>query len=239
MVEKMTVDGMEDSEQFFDELAIDWDEKYEKEYFYRDRINILNGWLKSQSIHDHMELPVALDVGCGTGQAITAYSANSVNLIGIDISDTMLKAAAQRDYQSVLKFDGTHIPYEDDYFDVAHMFNVIEFVEIPEALLSEVFRVLKKDARFLMTITNSRNIIRVLLKLRSRLLRRPYVDHPQLRHAFVFSDAKKILKNVGFKHIHHVSYSPSDLITAQENRWYYSLTRNKLLADSIYIEARK
>lgn len=84
---------------------------------------------------------VILDVGCGSKPYKELFSA-SQKYIGIDIEggghyDNAKNADAF--------FDGEHIPFPDDSFDVVLCTQVLEHSAQPDKLLSEMCRVLKKD----------------------------------------------------------------------------------------------
>ena len=92
-----------------------------------------------------------LDFGCGPG-TISAGLANAVapgELHGVDMekSQTDLAravAASQRLSNAIFHVgDVTDMPFEDDYFDVAHCHNVLMHVPDTTAVLAEVKRVLK------------------------------------------------------------------------------------------------
>ena len=153
------------TEEFFDNLAIDWDNLYKDEVFYSDRLRVLQEWVAEVLLKKHLSNKNILDIGCGTGQAGKIYSDAKLEVIGIDISREMLNRAANKGYKQLIKFDGTTIPVDDRSISAVQMFNVIEFVDEPELLLKETFRVLENGGVLLITITNYerlREIISVL-----------------------------------------------------------------------------
>jgi SAM-dependent methyltransferase len=84
-----------------------------------------------------------LDAGCGTGRAIemVARRVDKSRLYGIDVSELFIRD--KRDTYQLQPFDGQHIPFDDETFDVVGSFTVIEHVEEPERFLTEEIRVLK------------------------------------------------------------------------------------------------
>ena len=93
----------------------------------------------------------ALDFGCGPG-TISVGLARAVApgaLHGVDMEESQVeraRAVAQVSGQDNAVFhvaDATDMPFEDDYFDVAHAYNVLMHVPDTAALLAEVKRVLK------------------------------------------------------------------------------------------------
>src|SRR3990172_11231407 len=63
-----------------------------------------------------------LDVGTGTGKQAFAFARKGHDVIGIDLSESMLKAAKKKNKYENVKFevaDATHLPFENDSFDVS------------------------------------------------------------------------------------------------------------------------
>ena len=92
-----------------------------------------------------------LDFGCGPG-TISVGLARAVEpgeLHGIDMEESQIdlaRSAAEAGGHANTTFhvgDVTDLPFEDDYFDVAHCHAVLMHVPDTEAVLSEVKRVLK------------------------------------------------------------------------------------------------
>lgn len=90
-----------------------------------------------------------LEVGVGTGISLPDY-ARSNRLVGIDISEPMLRKAKQRVRQHSLSnvdvlsvMDVSHLAFPDDSFDVVVAQYVITAVPDPESALDEFARVLK------------------------------------------------------------------------------------------------
>jgi phosphatidylethanolamine/phosphatidyl-N-methylethanolamine N-methyltransferase len=90
-----------------------------------------------------------LDVGVGTGISLPDYS-RSTDLVGVDLSEPMLRKAQERVQQLALHnvhglavMDAEHLGFRDGYFDVVVAQYVITTVPDPEATLNEFARVLK------------------------------------------------------------------------------------------------
>lgn len=87
-----------------------------------------------------------LDVGTGTGAVLHKLeeAGFGTKLHAIEISDTGIQAVRARKWKSLVEvkeFDGYHIPYPNDRFDLAILSHVVEHVEHPRLLLYEVMRV--------------------------------------------------------------------------------------------------
>ena len=90
-----------------------------------------------------------LEVGVGTGISLPDYARHN-RLIGIDISEPMLRKAKQRVRQHSLSnvdvlsvMDVSHLAFPDNSFDVVVAQYVITAVPDPEAALDEFARVVK------------------------------------------------------------------------------------------------
>lgn len=93
-----------------------------------------------------------LDLGVGTGLTLPHY-AKGVRVVGIDLSDGMLREADERvkklglDHIDLIRADAMHTPFADQSFDHILITHVISVVSNPERLLDEAARLLKPDGR--------------------------------------------------------------------------------------------
>ena len=87
-----------------------------------------------------------LDVGCGTGITDGYLRGAFRSLTGVDVSDGMLERAREANpgfrYES---YDGRHLPYPEETFDVTFAISVLHHVPIAERdeLCAEMGRVLR------------------------------------------------------------------------------------------------
>jgi ubiquinone/menaquinone biosynthesis C-methylase UbiE len=90
-----------------------------------------------------------LDIGCGQSPYRFLLDKNTTEYFGIDIEQ-----AIQFDYKNdeITPFDGKNIPFEKEHFDGLICTEVLEHVENYQYLIDEMFRVLKKDAKGVITI---------------------------------------------------------------------------------------
>jgi len=142
-----------------------------------------------------------LDVGCGAGDLLEAFSfyRQDLNLTGIDLSHKSIALAKKRSLKArFLVGDAQALPFKDDSFDIVTCFDVIEHVERPEAVLGEIGRILKSSGIFQAFIPTEMN----RLSLEGLLLKggwkgkEIYAGHP---HHFSLAEVKKMLKKNGFK----------------------------------------
>ncbi|MBK9732268.1 MAG: class I SAM-dependent methyltransferase [Chitinophagaceae bacterium] len=98
-----------------------------------------------------------LDFGCGEGYGTSLLSQVAINIIGIDVSREIIDFAKGK-YGSVncqfMAYDGTHVNYDDESFDVVVSFQVIEHVADDKHFVSEAYRILKPGGLLFLTTPN-------------------------------------------------------------------------------------
>lgn len=100
-----------------------------------------------------------IDVGCGTGTLLTVAKDKypSIDMIGIDIDPGVLSIARKKAQEVNLEIkyietSSAKLPFADKHFNVAVSSLVFHHLptEIKKHTIKEVYRVLKKDGRFLL-----------------------------------------------------------------------------------------
>lgn len=96
-----------------------------------------------------------LEVGVGTGLALQYYP-QSVHIVGVDLSDDMLRRAASRVADGknareiqLIKADAEQLPFLDNSFDVVSLPYVLSVTPNPHALLRELRRVCRPGGQIL------------------------------------------------------------------------------------------
>lgn len=84
-----------------------------------------------------------LEVGCGDGNVLANLGRRGFGpLVGVEISETAVELARRNPaIESVMRFDGDSLPFEDCSFDLVLATHVLEHVEVPQVLLREMVRV--------------------------------------------------------------------------------------------------
>jgi len=179
---------MNEIRQFFENLAITWDESQPV-----DRNQILHNLLSifDEKIRQHGSI---LEVGTGTGALIPILSERypSVKVTSIDIAHNMLTRAKKRAPQAELTQCDIHqLPFLQDTFDIAICHNCFPHFCRQSFALLEIKRVTKKRGALLILHDISReHVNRVHTNAENEIIR----DH-------ILPEAKILverLKNVGF-----------------------------------------
>ncbi len=89
-----------------------------------------------------------LEIGAGEGSILKRLSELNFgdNLYGLEISQSGVDTITCKQIPRLIEcklFDGYHIPYDDDRFDIAILSHVVEHVEHPRQLIYEASRVAK------------------------------------------------------------------------------------------------
>lgn len=177
-----------------------------------------------------------LDAGCGTGNLMN----NRNNIIGIDISESMIRIARLMNGKCrfIIANLNYPLPFRDAVFTGVYTSNVISYLKDPETSIREFCRVIKPGGRLVVAtlrpsfkpldilITHLRRtspmfllqkffLISVVLLLNLRIVIRL---RKGIYHGFEISSLTKILKKCGFEVVSAgLSYADQDvLLTARK-----------------------
>ena len=92
-----------------------------------------------------------LDLGCGAGDSVEQFRSLNANVdwLGVDLPASPEVATRTRTDAEFRTFDGRSIPADDDSIDVVYCKQVLEHVEDPRALVTDVARVLRPGGWFM------------------------------------------------------------------------------------------
>jgi len=132
-----------DSQAFFEGAAAEWDKLRRELYGERFSVAAMLALLPSEF--------VVADLGCGSGNLSAEIAPNVKQVIGVDNSSAMLKAAKRRaaGFKNVdlRKGDLSALPIDDGICDAALLVLALTYVSEPEAVLREMARILKPGGR--------------------------------------------------------------------------------------------
>lgn len=118
-----------------------------------------------------------LDFGCGRGELALNLALTWIETYGVDISDDAINISTEiKNYWiknnpdmklKFIKVDGKKLPFEDNFFDMVIMSDVIEHMDKKELLnsLKEIYRVLKKSGHILIHTSPNKIFINYGLKI--------------------------------------------------------------------------
>lgn len=128
--------------EHYNELAKGYDELYGQEQKMKIEFMLKNFDLTSKKM--------ILDVGCGTGLLFeNIYDENKI-LIGIDISEKILREGWKK-FKSksnvfLIQADADHLPFRSKVFESVSAITLIQNLPSPKETLKEIKRVSKKGA---------------------------------------------------------------------------------------------
>lgn len=97
-------------------------------------------WLLSHFPQAHS----ILDVGCGTGHFTRWFHVQSMEVIGLDMSDEMIKQAKSTGEEEFVLGNALHLPFGYQSFDLAALVTTLEFLPDAYQALAEALRVCKQ-----------------------------------------------------------------------------------------------
>ncbi|MAH03306.1 hypothetical protein CMI39_00790 [Candidatus Pacearchaeota archaeon] len=166
-------------------------EYLEKEYK-KDLDILLKKLEKTIKINKNTKI---LQIGCGPLDIINYFKKGKT--YSIDPLANFYKKRFKIDYKSthLKEAPGEQIPYKDNYFDLVIINNVLDHTKDPEKVLSETYRVLKKDGILHLEIQIYQKIFLLLTKiwgpLKKLFTREMFnIHHP---HMFLSYDVEKII----------------------------------------------
>jgi demethylmenaquinone methyltransferase/2-methoxy-6-polyprenyl-1,4-benzoquinol methylase len=116
---------------------------------------------------------LVLDVACGTGEQLHALAAHNIKVIGIDLSEPMLRQCRQANPPATcLLQDGTAMAFQPASFDLVMISFALHETSwsAAVAMLDEMYRVLKPGGYLLVVDYADFNIIRGHVRLSIRTI---------------------------------------------------------------------
>ncbi len=120
-----------------------------KNFFYhRAKIQFIEVLLNKVKREGRLKI---LNIGAGTGDDLPV-----INKFGeiyvIDINSNALELIPQKLIFEKKVCDACHLPYPDNFFDLAVAFDVLEHIENDALAINEIYRVLKSGGFFIFTV---------------------------------------------------------------------------------------
>ncbi|MGM0442099.1 MAG: class I SAM-dependent methyltransferase [Elusimicrobiota bacterium] len=167
----------------FDKYADRYDQWYdENKDIFLSELNALKKFIP--------ETGKGLEVGVGTGRFASELGVSC----GIDPSSNMLKKAKDRGIETTLG-NGESMPYDSEFFDFTVNVVTICFVNNPEKVIEETYRVLKNGGIIIAGFIEKNSKWGKYYKSQKNS---PFYNNATF---YTFKDIKNYLKNAGFKNI--------------------------------------
>jgi SAM-dependent methyltransferase len=177
-------------------------EGYTNQFFEEERkshkrkAQILEEEWKKQGIITLNKNTKILQVGCGPEDVINYFS--NGKKYAIDPLANFYKERFKLDYKNVnfTEGRGEKLPFEDETFDLVLLTNVLDHVESPEKVLSEIRRVLKKNGVLFFEMfiyqKNFRKIAKIYGKIKELVKGEIFnIHHPYM---FIRGEARQLVK---------------------------------------------
>jgi len=135
-----------------------------------------------------------LDIGCGDGKQLFKHKENGWITYGVEIND--LAANFVREHYGLNVFTGTveEAKFENDFFDVIILNNVLEHLFDPKTTLNEINRILKNNGTLVIGIPNANSFeAKIFKKYWSAW------DLPRHLYHFTPNTIKSLLNKTGFQ----------------------------------------
>ncbi len=159
---------------------------------------------------DLTEPCVVLEIGFGQGRTASKLIEQGHRVIGVEVSDTMVRQATARNRQAcrdgrgeLLRGDGKTIPFADDSADMAFTAHTIYFMPEPQTTLIETARVLRPGGRLVIACRVGDDEM-------------PEWMDPDVYRIPTIEEITTMLGGAGFE---HVSHTPGEHAMHQTN-WF-------------------
>ena len=132
-------------EEYWEEYTTESLSKRSSERYKKKAKILIEEWKKYIKINSKTKV---LQIGCGPDDVINHFPV--VKKYSIDPLADFYKKKFKFNYKStnLQKAGGENIPFKDSFFDVIVLTNVLDHTHMPEKVLSEIQRVLKKEGLF-------------------------------------------------------------------------------------------
>lgn len=140
----------------YDTLAYQYDQSHfypdsAAEYVEKRRLCLIYPYLQRSSGKR------VLDAACGTGTYLKLAESFGAEVVGCDISESMIGVCRDKGINQLFVNDYHHLPFKDGTFDLALCIAAILYSSTPLVVLSELHRVLRDNGTLIFTYFNSLN----------------------------------------------------------------------------------
>ena len=149
---------------------------------------------RSKAVMRHIERGRLLDVGCATGEFLNAIRDKGWEVVGVEPSPLASRWARENLDLDVKTGTLETVALPDESFDVVTMWNVIEHVPDPHAVLSKAYRLLRSNGLLVLTTPNFDSVD-------VKIFGRYWIGYELPRHFYVFSRRTllEVVEKAGFR----------------------------------------
>jgi len=190
----------EEMGKFYPE-SYSWKETFEADFFItrwvrdsekRYRYHLLKDEVSRALKYIGRTIGKVLDVGCGTGDRLDVWRSMGFDTYGVETSESADYAAGHLKL-NVLKGDLFSARFQDQFFDLVMLYNVLEHTHNPGAVCQEVHRILKEDAFLIIQVPNKDSLQSKVFGKRWAAL-----DVPRDLYYFNVKTLRELLEKIGF-----------------------------------------
>jgi SAM-dependent methyltransferase len=120
----------------------------DRHWWYRGRRTVLEGVIAGLALPDGARI---LDAGCGSGRNMVELARRGT-VTGVELSETSVALARERDVGEVIAGSVLEMPFADDSFELAVSLDVIEHLEDDLSALRELRRTVAPGGALLLTV---------------------------------------------------------------------------------------
>ncbi|MFA5358759.1 MAG: class I SAM-dependent methyltransferase [Patescibacteria group bacterium] len=174
---------------------------YNREYYQRQTsflekmLVLFLEWLVAIEIGKNRSGGLILDIGCGEGNFLNSMKRNGWRTFGIDTSAVACEVATKKlgNDAVVLNKNLEDCGFADNYFDVVTLWHVLEHIENPDRLLTEIRRILKPNGMLVVEVPNLSSPV-------FKLTKQGYFSFDDPTHLYHFSakTLNKLIEKNGF-----------------------------------------
>ncbi len=229
---------MVDAAQFHEDLAEEWELKYQRPTF-KNRLHALLSLLCGNG-------PATgkwLDAGCGTGILSRRLAERGCDVIGVDASPKMIEVAKRLGRSGpVADKLGFHVietieklDLPESTFDGIVCSSVVEYIDNPSQAVSEFARLLKPGGLLLISVPNRLSLLRLVERALNlgltKLNRNPWLPYCTMsKNEYSFGSLESLLGSKGFRVKYFIYFWPL---------WPRWMGRTKLGGSLIIVLAEK
>jgi SAM-dependent methyltransferase len=158
---------------FYDEIGCHW---IRLPHFYgKDPLSIFWDQREKEILDRYVRIrpgDLVLDVACGPGRWVIEYSRSGAEVVALDISTKMIKAASQKIKNNVefVVGDAEQLPFREDTFSVVNCFDAFPGFPHPFESLREMKTVMRRSGTLVVEPTNIHSLTGYLVTFVRKML---------------------------------------------------------------------